>query len=78
MITMIDEAKRIWPGINDDEANMLLWEATSYPFGSEDAVLEQLEQSYKKHAGNVEAAVADAYEEIEKAMREYNEYNRID
>lgn len=78
MSTMIDDAKRIWPGIDDNEAEMLLWETTSYPFGTDIAVLKQLEQSYKKHNGNVDAAIADAYAVIDQAMCEYNEHHRMD
>lgn len=67
MTTIIDQVQAVWPGVSADTAELLLWETTPFPFASEDAVLTQLKDSYRKFDGNVQLAIDDAYSQINAA-----------
>ena len=78
MTTIIDKVKEVWLGASDEAAESLLWEASSFPFSDEDSVMAQLKASYEKFGGNVDLAINDAYAQIDKAIREYNETHKDD
>jgi hypothetical protein len=78
MTTIIDKVKEVWPGASDEAAESLLWEASSFPFSDEESVMAQLKASYEKFGGDVRLAIDDAYAEIDRAMKEFNEKHKDD
>jgi len=54
--------------LTDDEAESLLWEATCFPAGSVLQVARQLYRAGRKHGGDVGAAIAEAYAELDAAL----------
>ena len=56
--------------LSDTEADHLLWEATCFPAGSVLQVARQLRRAGRKHSGDVGAAIAEAYAELDAAMAE--------
>ena len=65
--------QQFWPiPLTADEADLLLWETTCYPFGSMEKVGQQLAESYVTSKGDVAQAVNDAYALISRLVTEYN------
>lgn len=70
-----DIVKGIFKKATDKDAEVLLWECTSFPFGSPDIKFsaaqwyaKQLRKLHKKSGGNVRKAFAINMAEISKAM----------
>lgn len=57
-------AKRIWPGISSNEADVLLWSCTTYPVGSDTEVEHALKDAYMKSGGDVFQALVLADQEL--------------
>ena len=60
----INLVKKHWPGIEDDAANEVLWNATCFPMGSAEQIEEQIKEAYIKGQGNVGQAIAIVEDEM--------------
>lgn len=69
--TFIEKARAAYPDTSDDELEHLVWNVTSFPFGTTQQVLLQLSLSYATSGGDIQHAITDAHDEIETAMEEY-------
>ena len=70
-MTYFDRARQIWPGLSDEQAHRLLINVTCYPFGPDIWVWEQLQAAYESSGGDVELAIRQVHEELERDMLEY-------
>ena len=71
-MSLINRVIEVWPGATPDDAERLLWEATAFPFCSEDAAIERLRDTYTRTNGNVTQAIDNAYREMDRLMAEHN------
>lgn len=66
--TWFDLVRKHWPGINDDEADLVLWNATCFPFGTVDQVTSNIIEMHARSGGDpreaVNLAVADITREL--------------
>lgn len=66
----IELVKIIWPNITDEEADVLLWETTAFPFASVEIIVKQLEENHRSSNGSVDKAIEDSYQRLhEEAAR---------
>jgi selenocysteine lyase/cysteine desulfurase len=69
----IDMVRENWPGISNEDADLVLWNATCFPFGRPDRVAKDLREMYARSNGNPMLAVAMAEADIEAEMKKYRE-----
>jgi hypothetical protein len=73
-MTILEFVRQYFPEVKGHaEARDLLWGATSYPFGSYEVVVEQMEEMSKASESDVERAIAIAHERTDKIMQELRE-----
>lgn len=60
-----------WPGIDDEAANAVLWNATCFPMGTAVMVEEQIKEAYIKGHGNVSEAIAIVEDEMFEEFKRY-------
>lgn len=58
----------IWPGLTEEEAVRLLWNATCFPFGTREKAREQLCGKYEQSGGDIDKAIEIAHQETDAAM----------
>jgi hypothetical protein len=69
--TWFELVRKHWPGISDDGVELVLWNATCFPFGNVEQVTAQLIEKYQQSSGNPEYAVAIAMKEMDDEMARY-------
>lgn len=70
-MTHSEGIQHIWPGLSDEDAKRLLWEATCYPFGDWNRVEMQLREKHEQSGGDVQRAIDIAHEETDVGMAEH-------
>jgi hypothetical protein len=60
----IELVQQHWPGISQEDANEVLWNATCFPMGSVADVEQQIKEAYIKGQGNVGQAIAVVEDEM--------------
>lgn len=51
-MTVLLEAKKIWPGLSQSDLEIALWSLTTYPAGESSDVLRALRDAYNKSGGD--------------------------
>jgi hypothetical protein len=70
--TWIQLVRDNWPGISDEDADMVLWNATCFPFGTEAQVTKHIQEKCVQSNGDPVTAVDIAHRELDEAMRRHN------
>lgn len=68
--TWMELVRENWPGISDEDAERVLFNATCFPFGTEELVVWHLKQKYQQSGGDPDRAMTIALEELDAAMAE--------
>lgn len=76
--TWFELVRKHWPGITDEDVELVLWNATCFPFGSVEQVTAQLIEKYQQSNGSPEYAVAIADREMNEEMKRYLAAQRED
>lgn len=71
----VELVQRHWPGISDEDANNVLWNATCFPMGDAELVEEQIKEAYVKGNGNVAQAIAVVEDEM---FEEFKRFKTMD
>lgn len=53
-----------WPGIDDQGAHEILWNATCFPMGDAEMISKQVRDVYEKSGGNISLAIALVEDEM--------------
>jgi hypothetical protein len=67
----VELVQKHWPGIDQEAANEVLWNATCFPMGDAETVEAQIVEAYNKSKGDVGLAIA----QVEDAM--WEEFKRL-
>lgn len=67
----IELVQRHWPGVDEEAANALLWNATCFPIGTVEQIEEQIKEAYAKGQGNVGQAIAIVEDEMFEEFKRY-------
>jgi len=59
-MTIQVRAKQIWPGLSNQELDIVLWSCTTFPSGNEDDILAVLKDAYLKSGGDLLQALHQA------------------
>jgi hypothetical protein len=71
--TWFDVVKRVHPGATEDDASVLLWSASCYPFGSLRQVWRSLRKAWEGGGRTVVGAINFAHEELDRAMSQVSD-----
>jgi len=52
-MTLLERAKKIWPGLSEADLKLVLWTFTQYPTGKDEDVLRALSDAYSKSGGDL-------------------------
>lgn len=67
-MNLLQQARQVWPGLNTNDLNLILWSCTTYPTGGEQEVLAALKNVYEKSGGDLLQALNQADEQRSQAM----------
>lgn len=71
--TLGDIIEKYYPGLSDEEANDLLFNATCFPFGSFAQVEENLKELIEKTDGTVNGAIEFSYKQMAEVLSKMRE-----
>lgn len=66
--TVLDKARRIWPGLSASDLDKVLWSLTTFPVGNPEDVLRDLRDAYVKSGGDFLQALYMADEERNRSI----------
>lgn len=52
-MTLLERAKKIWPGLSEADLKLVLWTFTQYPGGKDEDTLRALSDAYNKSGGDL-------------------------
>jgi hypothetical protein len=70
--TFLNECRKFFPGCTETEARDLMWNATAFPSAPIEHCRKQLREAAQEGGGTPDGAIAWAYEETKRVMREMN------
>ena len=70
-MTWLEMVKEVWVNASENEAEVLLWECTCFPFGDAGAVKEQLISLYERSNGSFSEALRIVDEEMADALNRH-------
>jgi hypothetical protein len=59
-MTLLDRAKQVWRGLNEQELKLALWTCTTYPTGDEATILADLQKANHDSGGDLWLALHKA------------------
>ena len=70
IVTWNELAQSIFKNASDEEAGVLLWACTAFPFNTIDGTREQLEKMHERSGGDFGIAMNLAHEDLDRGMEE--------